>query len=97
MPRETFQITHVLILGVPHADGKKFEGQVYEVDKMPEGFAIKPTWGDAFLTFRDDGTVRALCSRNFFQKKPNGTWLRWPFLDKVSPRDAWKRHQKEVA
>jgi hypothetical protein len=89
------KITHVLVLGVPHPDGKQYEGQVYEADKLPEGFAIKGTYGDAFLTFRDDGTVRTACSRNFFEKREDGTWLRWPFLDGLSPEQALAQHREE--
>ncbi len=92
----TFEITHVLIIAGPpkyRDETRRYEGKVFKADKLPAGFEIKPSFGgqDAFLTYKSDGTVGTACSRNFFQKKGR-TWLRWPFLDNISPMKAARRN-----
>ena len=88
--RGPFIITHVLIISGPPDFVKETEPYhltVHEVGKLPDGFTISPTWGDAFLMYKDDGTVRTACRRNFFSKTDSG-WSRWPFGDTLSPEDA---------
>jgi hypothetical protein len=88
-----FIITHVLIIKGPpkHVEETHpYHLKLFEVDKLPEGFTISETWGDAFLKYKDDGTLQTACLRNFFQKTKDG-WVRWPFKDNVSPEEVIKR------
>ena len=89
-------LTHVLVLEVPDrylAEARQYEGQLYRVDQLPEGFAIygSATW-DWWLTYRSDGTVATACAREFFRRLPGGRWERYPFWDEVSPEQAWQEH-----
>ena len=87
-----FIITHVMILRGPamyKEETKLFEKKLYPIEALPEGFTVVPTWGDAFLKYKDDGTLRTACSRWFFWHQ-GGTWTRWPYRDQISPEDALK-------
>ena len=89
-----FIISHVLVIKGPPDYIKETEPyhlKLYKVNELPEGFTIKPTYGDAFLKYKDDGTIRTACSRNFFQKTGRG-WKRWPYHDNKSPKDVIKDH-----
>ena len=95
--RPKFEITHVLIIeGPPRyaAETRPFHLKLFEADKLPKGFTISATWGDAFLNYKDDGTIATACLRNFFQKTAGG-WVRWPFLDNKSPEEAITEHLQE--
>lgn len=92
-----FTITHVLVIKGPPKyleETEPYHLTVHEVDKLPEGFGVKPTWGDAFLTYKDDGTLGTVCRRNFFEKTEQG-WLRWPDGDNMSPEEAIEDLRRE--
>ncbi len=91
--REPFVITHVLILRVPERfkeEAEQYVNKVYDAKMLPPHFTIQPTYGDAFLNYKNDGTVRTACSRCFFQFK-SGKWLSWPWHLEESPQQYAKR------
>lgn len=91
-----FTITHVLIKRVPSQfpEAQEYVNKVYPAHQLPDGFTISPTWGDAFLMYKDDGTIKTACSRIFFQFK-NGKWLSWPWKVEESPEQYQEREDRE--
>jgi hypothetical protein len=81
-----FVIEQVLIIHGPPGT-EPHHMTVHDVDKLPAGFALEPTIGDTFLTYEDSKTAKVNCSRSFFMRDGE-QWLRWPFLDRVSPEEA---------
>lgn len=81
---QPFAITHVLVIDGPQEhkeEVKPFEMRCYAVEKLPKGFSIRLTWGDAFLEYKG----RA-CSRHFYNlvkgiAPDKDKWTCWPFTD----------------
>ena len=85
---ETFAIDLVEIISGPPGltqETEPYHHKVFELLHLPEGFRIKPTTGDAFLTYKDDGTLNTVCKRRFYQRLSNGKWLQWPFMEEIEP------------
>jgi hypothetical protein len=81
-----FRIDYVEIIGVPSEEAKSFEGQVYASAQLPADFTVEPTWGDAFLAYKSDGTLKTACRRHFYMASKSGKrWLQWPFMKWVKP------------
>ena len=97
-----FTITYVLIISGPPKyveETNPYHLTLHPVENLPDGFTISPTWGDAFLMYRDDGTLHTACSRMFFELKNDGegnsSWRCWPFHEISSPEEAIEQEKQE--